>query len=216
MQFAKPDVIKLKKDSKIKPDEINDDDLLLCFHKVAGFSLSKKEWCWFFIDNVQDVEFDSDAFDSLVLPSGTKRLVRALTIQHAFHDDEFDDVIKNKGKGCIFLLHGPPGVGKTALVESVAEEIKRPLYVMMSGELGSDVAAVESGFNKVLELVTKWRAVLLIDEADVFLERRSSHDLARNAMVSGMYSGPRKLQILVNSVFQSSFVSSNTSVVSCS
>lgn len=33
-------------------------------------------------------------------------------------------------------------------------------------------------------MTSTWRAVLLIDEADVFLERRSLHDLHRNAMVS--------------------------------
>lgn len=33
-------------------------------------------------------------------------------------------------------------------------------------------------------MAATWRAVLLIDEADVFLERRSLRDLHRNAMVS--------------------------------
>lgn len=35
-----------------------------------------------------------------------------------------------------------------------------------------------------MDMAATWRAVLLIDEADVFLERRSLHDLHRNAMVS--------------------------------
>jgi len=35
-----------------------------------------------------------------------------------------------------------------------------------------------------MDMTSTWRAVLLIDEADVFLERRSLHDLHRNAMVS--------------------------------
>jgi DNA polymerase III delta prime subunit len=32
------------------------------------------------------------------------------------HEDDrlgFDDMIKGKGKGMVFLLHGEPGVGKT-------------------------------------------------------------------------------------------------------
>jgi AAA+ superfamily predicted ATPase len=33
-------------------------------------------------------------------------------------------------------------------------------------------------------MVAKWNAVLLLDEADVFLEARSTHDLERNKMVS--------------------------------
>jgi AAA+ superfamily predicted ATPase len=35
-----------------------------------------------------------------------------------------------------------------------------------------------------MDMTATWRAVLLIDEADVFLERRSLHDMHRNAMVS--------------------------------
>lgn len=34
------------------------------------------------------------------------------------------------------------------------------------------------------ELATAWKAIILIDEADVFLEQRSLHDLERNAMVA--------------------------------
>lgn len=32
----------------------------------------------------------------------------------------------------------------------------------------------------------KWRAILLIDECDVFLERREKKDIERNAVVSGI------------------------------
>ena len=33
-------------------------------------------------------------------------------------------------------------------------------------------------------MVARWEAVLLLDEADVFLEARSTHDLERNKLVS--------------------------------
>ena len=35
-----------------------------------------------------------------------------------------------------------------------------------------------------IELATAWKAIVLIDEADVFMEQRSLHDLERNAMVA--------------------------------
>lgn len=38
--------------------------------------------------------------------------------------------------------------------------------------------------NKPIDLATAWKAIVLIDEADVFLEQRSLHDLERNAMVA--------------------------------
>ena len=67
----------------------------------------------------------------------------------------------------------------------VAEEMKKPLYSMSAGELGHTAGEVEQQLHKVLELSTKWRAVLLIDECDVFLEQRTTSDLERNKLVSG-------------------------------
>ncbi len=43
---------------------------------------------------------------------------------------------------------------------------------------------VESALTRVLGTVTKWNAFLLVDEADVFLEQRTIHDLERNKLVS--------------------------------
>ncbi|KAL8682482.1 MAG: hypothetical protein Q9186_001429 [Xanthomendoza sp. 1 TL-2023] len=55
---------------------------------------------------------------------------------------------------------------------------------MSAGDLGLDSSNVESSLSNVLEMSTKWNAVLLLDEADVFLEQRSAHDLERNKLVS--------------------------------
>lgn len=56
--------------------------------------------------------------------------------------------------------------------------------MMSAGDLGLSSSDVESSLSNVLEMCTKWNAVLLIDEADVFLEQRSAHDLERNKLVS--------------------------------
>jgi SpoVK/Ycf46/Vps4 family AAA+-type ATPase len=66
----------------------------------------------------------------------------------------------------------------------VAETMKRPLYSMSAGDLGDDPSTFESNLIRVLELSTRWSAVLVIDECDVFLEKRTSSDLARNKLVS--------------------------------
>ncbi|KAI0007268.1 P-loop containing nucleoside triphosphate hydrolase protein [Xylariaceae sp. FL0662B] len=176
--------IKMHEVRNIEKVNITEEDYMLCHFMVAGFSLSEKRWAWFCVDLVKDIDFDDEAFDALLLPSKQKRLVRALTSKHTSSQGGFDDLIQGKGKGCIFLLHGEPGIGKTFTAESLADDIKRPLYVMMSGELGSDVKSVDKNLKNVLKLVTRWNAVLLIDEADVFLEKRSSRDLARNSLVS--------------------------------
>lgn len=165
-------------------DYITDADLLIADSRVPGYALGIKRWCWFVIDAVKPVVFNKDAFKSLLLPARQKSLVHSLVKQHAGGDDDFDDMIAGKGRGLVFVLHGVPGVGKTFTAESVADHIERPLYVLNSGELGIEPQEVEENLNKALMLAVAWNAILLIDEADVFLEQRSVQDLQRNCLVS--------------------------------
>lgn len=50
--------------------------------------------------------------------------------------------------------------------------------------MGTDSRTLEAQLSRILDIAHVWGAVLLLDEADVFLERRSVHDLQRNALVS--------------------------------
>lgn len=94
------------------------------------------------------------------------------------------DVVSGKGGGLVVVLHGRPGVGKTLTAEAVADLLRAPLYSVTAGELGMTAEQLEKKLRDVLDTVETWGAVLLIDEADVFLEQRSLNDVARNAMVS--------------------------------
>ena len=44
--------------------------------------------------------------------------------------------------------------------------------------------SVEERLSNIFDLTVEWKAILLLDEADVFLESRSSSDLIRNKLVS--------------------------------
>jgi hypothetical protein len=70
-------------------------------------------------------------------------------------------------------------------LESVADYTKRPLYTVTSGDLGTNAETVERCLLDSLGLAAHWNAIVLIDEADIFLEQRSHHDLERNGLVSG-------------------------------
>jgi SpoVK/Ycf46/Vps4 family AAA+-type ATPase len=67
---------------------------------------------------------------------------------------------------------------------AVAEKLQAPLYSVSAGELGVEVDTVESKLQTALDVAKKWDAVLLLDEADVFLEQRTVNDLQRNRLVS--------------------------------
>ena len=163
---------------------LGEEQLLICTPMVRGYSLKDKKWLSFCIENVKSIVWNEQAFASLVAPPEQKELILAFAQSQATSKNRFDDVIQGKGRGIIMLLSGPPGVGKTLTAESVAETMKVPLYMLSAGDLGTKPAEVESSLSNILEMNTKWNAVLLLDEADVFLEARSSHDLERNKLVS--------------------------------
>ncbi|KAF3484267.1 uncharacterized protein GIQ15_03591 [Arthroderma uncinatum] len=96
----------------------------------------------------------------------------------------FDNIVVGKGKGLIFLLYGPPGVGKTLTAESTADLLRRPLYSACAGDFGIKTEDLEGHLSRVLDLVRRWDAILLLDEADVFLSERSLQGLQHNALVS--------------------------------
>lgn len=167
--------------------ELTDDERLLAAPTLRGYSLKEKRWLEFNLDSVKEIVWDAQAFDSLVLPQDQqdlKTLILAFANAQSKQADSFDDVVQGKGRGIIMQLSGPPGVGKTLTAESVAEVMKVPLYVMSAGDLGTSASRVEEALKDILRMVPKWGAVLLLDEADVFMEARNSTDLWRNELVS--------------------------------
>lgn len=179
-----------RKQLQAETPPLTPDQLLTATHTLRGYSLKDKKWLLFNIASVQPIVWNDRAFDSLVAPPEQKDLI--LTFAQTQADqakknrgrDSFDDVIQGKGRGIIMLLSGPPGVGKTLTAESVAEQMQVPLYTMSAGDLGTEPQGVEAALGNILEMNTKWNAVLLLDEADVFLEARGAHDLERNKLVS--------------------------------
>jgi hypothetical protein len=157
---------------------------MLCMARVRGYSIKLKKWLDFFVEFVFDITWNTDAFDKLVLPPDQKELILGFTESQVQNHNAFNDVIQDKGRGVIILLSGPPGVGKTLTAEAVAEHMQVPLHTISSGDLGSDSWQVESRLTKILEMVARWNAILLLDECEIFLEQRSSCDLDRNKIVS--------------------------------
>jgi AAA+ superfamily predicted ATPase len=148
-------------------------DPLLCPPYIYGYSLEMKEWCKFFVDNILPVEWESNPMNALILPEAQRRLIRSLVTSHTFPDQARDESAL-KGKGLILLLHGSPGSGKTLTAELVAEQTKRPLLKLSTGELGAWGERISHELKKLLTYASIWHAIVLIDEADVFLEARRS------------------------------------------
>ncbi|KEF52040.1 uncharacterized protein A1O9_12030 [Exophiala aquamarina CBS 119918] len=150
---------------------------------MKGFNLRRKKWLDLKVDQISDVQWNKTAFKSLVVESRTKDLIQAL-VSKQLSIERSTDLIEDKGNGLLLLLHGGPGTGKTLTAESVAEIAEKPLYRVTCGDIGIKAEDVEKYLESVLHLGKIWDCVVLLDEADVFLEQRTLEDLARNALVS--------------------------------
>ncbi|XMA16702.1 hypothetical protein WAI453_009493 [Rhynchosporium graminicola] len=164
----------------------NNLDPRFCPPYVYGYSLEKKEWCKFFVDALGEVGWQKDAMESLILPTPQKKLLKGLISGHEYPERARDET-KLKGKGLVILLHGSPGSGKTLTAEMTAEHTQRPLLNISTGELGSYQHRIEIELKRLLTYASTFQAIVLIDEADVFLEARKSgpsDQLEQNAMVA--------------------------------
>ncbi|KAJ5042279.1 uncharacterized protein L3040_004831 [Drepanopeziza brunnea f. sp. 'multigermtubi'] len=181
---TKRDEASPEEDKKALP-VFTDEEYLIASPVVLGFAFAEKMWLEFTVSGVKEIVWNEGAYDSLVLENNTKDIVKALVESHKYHPAEsIDDVIQGKGKGLVAVLHGPPGTGKTLTAEGIAELLKCPLYMVSAGELGTDPRTLEGELQKILDIAHAWGAVLLLDEADVFLEKRTIQDIHRNALVS--------------------------------
>ncbi|KAK9786666.1 putative P-loop containing nucleoside triphosphate hydrolase protein [Seiridium cardinale] len=182
--FAKFEDLKPTED----PAPENDLYYMVLSKTVSGFILSERRWAHFYMEFLSEVKHDKEAFKYLVLDEEIKLTVRALIGKFSSANGQVtpwpSDFVKNKGKGRIFLLHGSPGVGKTATCESIAELARRPLLALTSGDLSTNSLWVEKNLEYFLQLGERFGAMVLLDEADVYLESRRAKDIARNGLVS--------------------------------
>ncbi|KAH7031941.1 P-loop containing nucleoside triphosphate hydrolase protein [Macrophomina phaseolina] len=179
---------------EVRSEIDNEDDKILLPGQVYGYVLRNRQWATLSTspDRLRDVN-SLNIWNDLVIDQEDKDTIEALVCQHLQRTEaekksglktSFSRFITGKGRGLVFLLHGPPGVGKTSTAECIAAHTKKPLYSLTSGNLGIDPDDVEERLEKHFTLAAKWGCILLLDEADVFLQKRRQNQLKINAIVS--------------------------------
>ncbi|ROT42241.1 hypothetical protein SODALDRAFT_318970 [Sodiomyces alkalinus F11] len=186
--------------SKDKSHVPDGEDLALLPRRVFVYSLKEGRFAPVDVRYMKPIDHQRDGFSHIQLSDGHKRTIRSAvqshlrrkaierTIEKQSHNAHgtviTQDFIRGKGKGLILMLHGEPGVGKTATAEAVAQTFKRPLFSISCGNLNG-IWSAEVRLEEVFRLADLWDAILLLDEADVFLSARSPTDnLERNGLVS--------------------------------
>jgi len=174
---------------KPEDDEIDDTELEDVYDKepiieiplhpmLAVFDLRRQLRLRVHLGQLEQYKYDERLGDKLVLPDEERKLV-AMLVEHK---GAFQDVIKGKGQGAVILCAGPPGTGKTLTAEVYCEVAKRPLYSVQCSQLGLSADSLEKALLKVFARAQRWNAILLLDEADVYVTKRGT-DMQQNAIV---------------------------------
>jgi len=180
---------------------LSKEDLVLLPSRVFAYSLRDRKFINASLQFIKQ-SFKQDAsstFDKLQISDKHKGLIESVVYEH-FQKKEAQklgdaqqleisdqDFIRGKGRGLVILLHGAPGVGKTATAEAISYAYNKPLFPITCGNLGTDPAVVEERLTELFRLASLWDCILLLDEAEIFLSPRAKTDdnLQRNAIVSG-------------------------------
>ena len=126
-----------------------------------------------------------------VRPAVTTYDLSLLNIESRFPVGKIVEALRRRGLGTL-CLHGPPGTGKTALAEHIAQVLQRPLLVRQASDLMSKyVGETEQNMARMFEEAQAEEAVLLLDEADSFLRSRRAaerhYEVSEvNEMLQGM------------------------------
>jgi hypothetical protein len=171
------------------------EDMVLVVCRIFAYVFRERKFAQIDIQRLRPFSRTREALDSLKIPNAVKDLVQG-SVWHHLNQRETErqnseeglslDVIQGKGTGLFILLHGVPGVGKTATAEAVAQANGKPLFKITCGDLGLNPDRVESSLKGIFRLASIWDCIILMDEVDTLLSQRSSSygAITKNALVS--------------------------------
>lgn len=170
--------------------KLSEEDLLLLPTRMFAYAFRERK---FFHANIRCIKEKSAPSDthknfiqSVVHGHFQKKVAQKQSIEQEREISD-QDFIHGKGRGLVILLHGAPGVGKTATAEAISQTHNKPLFPITCGNLGTVPTEVEKTLIGLFRLANLWDCILLLDEAEIFLSPRERTDdnLQRNALVSG-------------------------------
>lgn len=95
-----------------------------------------------------------------------------LNVESRFELPRIVHALQARGRGSL-CFYGPPGSGKTALAEYLAEQMGRPLMIRQASDLVSKfIGETEQNMAEMYAEAERENAVLLLDEADSYLQDR--------------------------------------------
>lgn len=197
-----PFLVALSENSKrVQPTtekDLTDDAKALLTGRVFGYVFQERKFALLAVERLRPSPKTGLALDLLKIPPAIKEAVWGSVEGHFLQKNAerkldqtwaSQDLIQGKGTGLFILLHGVPGVGKTATAEAIAQASGKPLFKITVGDLGMTPEKLETSLRDIFRLASIWDCILLLDEVDTFFSQRSRADTAttKNALVSGKW-----------------------------
>ncbi|KAK8113458.1 hypothetical protein PG984_013984 [Apiospora sp. TS-2023a] len=184
--------------SATSKDKMNvaEDDLILLPPRLFAYALEERIFVPIDVRFLKPIAIQENAFEQLQLPDIYKSMLKAAVESHARRQDiekqlenkgdhlRTQDFIRGKGRGLNIMhgsltdwpygvaVHGEPGVGKTATAETVSQWTRRPLFPVAMAFFGT-IRETEAKMEEIFRLAHLWGCIVILDEADVFLEART-------------------------------------------
>ncbi|KAF2672081.1 hypothetical protein BT63DRAFT_187407 [Microthyrium microscopicum] len=171
------------------------EEKMLIHNRVFAYVFRERKFAQLDVTKSTSSARKYDALEALKIPQDVKGLIQGSVRGHFMLKESEGvngeermslDVIQGKGTGLFILLHGVPGVGKTATAEAIAQANGKPLFKITCGDIGLTPEQVETNLRAIFRLASIWDCILLLDEVDTFFSQRSRGDssITKNALVS--------------------------------
>lgn len=175
--------------------DLTEDTKVLLTNRVFAYVFQERKFAQLAVKNLRPSPKTDLALNALKIPDRVKQVIQSSVSGHFLQrqaekiisqDLGSFDLIQGKSKGLFFLLHGVPGVGKTATAEAIAQANGKPLFKLTTGDLGVMPEHLETSLREVFRLASLWGCILLLDEVDTVFAQRSRGDAAtsKNLRVS--------------------------------
>ncbi|KAK8117828.1 P-loop containing nucleoside triphosphate hydrolase protein [Apiospora kogelbergensis] len=169
------------------PEVLTSRDLPLLQPTVYGFDLQTHEWRHLYVANLREVEWNNNAFDSLILDTKEKELLlgsvqsasselvtATTTLQKTGQErpenegsPQMKTLSAGDGRGgSVYLFHGGAGTGKSFATSCISERTRKPLYHMTPFATGVSAEAVQHNMEAALALAQRWDCILVLEDAD--------------------------------------------------
>jgi hypothetical protein len=139
-------------------------DTILCWPSCPAYSLAKNAWIDVRVDDILDIDFDEDAYETLAIPQDQRELIASIAENQL---NKSSSKIEHSKEGIVIFLHGASGTGKNLTARAIAEKYHAPLYEIDSKAMESDDFDIE--YKSIGDMISSHSGVLLLKNADILM-----------------------------------------------